>query len=139
AAVIKLGLDPGGEAGAPWSQLPASTPPPWPLLSVAEVAAIVAEAHRLNRRVTVHLAEERGVRTALAAGVDEWAHIPCLPVPESLLAEAVGRGVVVVATMDTDSHCAGSMDNARAFVALGGRLLYGTDMGHLDIPEGIDA
>jgi imidazolonepropionase-like amidohydrolase len=139
AAVIKVGLDPGGEPGAPWSLRPPSTPFPWPLLSVGEVRAIVTEAHRLGRIVTAHLAEERGVAIALAAGVDEWAHIPCLPVPRAQLTEAVRRGVAVVGTLDSDSHCAGSLDNARAFVALGGKLLYGTDMGHIDIPEGIDA
>jgi imidazolonepropionase-like amidohydrolase len=139
AAVIKVALDPGGEPGAPWSMRPATSPPPWPLLSTAEVAAVVAEAHRLGRIVTAHLAEERGVRIALEGGVDEWAHIPCQPVPESLLRDAVRRGIPAVATLDTDSHCTASMDNARTFLAMGGGLLYGTDMGHLDIPEGIDA
>ena len=139
AQVIKVALEPGGEPGAPWSRLPATPPPPWPMLSVEEVRAIVQEAHRLGRIVTVHLAEEQGARIALEGGVDEWAHIPCRPIPEALLRAAVRAGVKVVATLDTDSHCDGSLPNAKAFVALGGRLLYGTDMGHTEIPNGVDA
>jgi imidazolonepropionase-like amidohydrolase len=139
AQVIKIALEPGGEPGAPWTQRRATTPPPWPMLSVAEVRAIVEEAHGLGRIVTVHLAEQQGARIALESGVDEWAHIPCLRVPEALLRAAVRAGVRVVATLDTDSHCDGSLPNAKAFVALGGSLLYGTDMGHTEIPNGVDA
>jgi imidazolonepropionase-like amidohydrolase len=139
AAVIKIALDPGGEPGAPWSQITPSSPPPWPMLSVEEVAAIVAEAHRLDRIVTVHLGEETGARIALDGGLDEWAHSPSNLVPESLLLEAVRRGVHVVGTLDTESHGNGELDNARALVSMGATLLYGTDMGHLEIPNGIDA
>jgi imidazolonepropionase-like amidohydrolase len=139
ASVIKIAIEPGGEPGAPWSQAPASPPPPWPMLGVDEVRAIVDEAHGLGRIVTVHLGEAAGARIALEAGVDEWAHIPGNAVPEDLLRQAVQQGVRVVATLDTESHCAGDMANARTFVALGGTLLYGTDMGHLEIPNGFDA
>jgi imidazolonepropionase-like amidohydrolase len=139
ASVIKIAIEPGGEPGAPWSQAPANPPPPWPMLSVEEVRAIVEEAHGLGRIVTVHLGEARGARIALEAGVDEWAHIPGNLVPEDLLRQAVHQGVRVVATLDTESHCGGDLDNARTFVALGGTLLYGTDMGHVEIPDGFDA
>jgi imidazolonepropionase-like amidohydrolase len=139
ASVIKIALEPGGEPGAPWSQAPANPPPPWPMLSTVEARAIVEEAHRLGRIVTVHLGEERGARIALDAGVDEWAHIPGNPIPNDLLRTAAQRGVRVVATLDTESHCAGDLANAKAFLAHGGTLLYGTDMGHLEIPDGFDA
>jgi len=139
ASVIKIALEPGGEPGAPWTAVPADPPPPWPMLSLDEARAIVEEAHRLGRIVTVHLGESQGARIALDAGVDEWAHIPGNSVPEDLLRKAVAQGVRVVATLDTESHCAGDMTNAETFVALGGTLLYGTDMGHLEIPDGFDA
>jgi imidazolonepropionase-like amidohydrolase len=139
AGVIKIALEPGGEPGAPWTLAPSDPPPPWPMLSVTEVRAIVDEAHTLGRIVTVHLGEVQGARIALDAGVDEWAHIPGNAVPDELLREAVDHGVRVVATLDTESHCAGDMTNAATFVALGGTLLYGTDMGHLEIPDGFDA
>jgi imidazolonepropionase-like amidohydrolase len=139
ASVIKIALEPGGEAGAPWTKAPSHPSPPWPMLSVDEVRAIVEEAHALSRIVTVHLGEQRGAQIALDAGVDEWAHIPGDAIPEELLREAARRGVRVVATFDTESHCAGTMDNAKKFVAAGGTLLYGTDMGHIEIPDGFDA
>jgi hypothetical protein len=123
ASVIKIAIEPGGEPGAPWSQAPANPPPPWPVLSVDEVRAIVDEAHGLGRTVTVHLGEAQGARIALEAGVDEWAHIPGDAVPEDLLRQAVRQRVRVVATLDTESHCAGDMANARTFVALSGMLL----------------
>ena len=139
ASVIKIALEPGGEPGAPWTQAPANPPPPWPTLSTMEVRAIVDEAHRLGRIVTTHLGEEHGARIALDAGVDEWAHIPGNAIPDNLLRTAAQRGVRIVATLDTESHCEADLANAKAFLAHGGTLLYGTDMGHLEIPDGFDA
>ncbi|GAA2406868.1 amidohydrolase family protein [Nonomuraea africana] len=139
AAVIKLALEPGGEAGAPWSGDHASTPPPWPLPSVEEARAVVQEAHRRGRKVTAHIGEERGARIALDAGVDEWAHSPSDPIPEDLLEKAARRGVRMVGTLDTQSHTKGAVRNAKLFVSHGGRLLYGTDMAHPEIPHGFDS
>lgn len=139
AGVIKIALEPGGEAGAPWSTASARPAPPWPLPPVELVAAVVEAAHRHGRKVTAHLGEERGVRIALAAGVDEWAHCPADPVPEELLRAAAERGVRIVGTFDTQARTTGQLRNARIFVAHGGRLLYGTDMAHAEIPHGFDA
>ncbi|MFD1935629.1 MULTISPECIES: amidohydrolase family protein [Nonomuraea] len=139
AAIIKMALEPGGEAGAPWSGEHASTPPPWPLPSIEEARAVVQEAHRRGRKVTAHVGEEQGVRIALAAGVDEWAHSPSALVPEELLKEAARKGVRMISTLDTESHTEGALRNARIFVSHGGRLLYGTDMAHPEIPHGFDS
>lgn len=159
AVVIKVALEPGGEAGAPWAgghahghgHEPAgaghgaapheaqSVSAGWPLLSADIVAAIVAEAHRLDRRVSAHLAEPQGVTLALDAGVDEWAHLPCAPIPEPLLRRAVAQGVKIVTTLDTLSRCPGIAQNARTLAALGADLYYGAEIAHPDIPWGIDA
>lgn len=133
AKVIALSLEPGGEAGAPWSSHGASSPPPWPTLSDAEVAAIVTEAHRLGKRVVAYLGENTGVQRALAAGVDEWAHMPCNAV------EAAMKGVVIGGTLDTLVACTGVAHNAGHAAQMGVKLLYGTDLGHPDIPNGVDA
>ena len=141
AAVIKIGLDRGGEAGAPWSE-PAHgqpTPTPWPLMPTGIAAAIVDEAHRAGRPVVAHVGEPEGVQVALDAGVDEFAHVPCDPVPEALLRRVAAQGVKVIGTLDTLSRCAGVAGNTVALAAAGATFLYGAEIAHTDIPWGIDA
>lgn len=139
AVVIKIALEPGGEAGAPWSHHATEVPPPWPMLSLELTQAIVDEAHQHGKRVAAHLSENSGVQQALQAGVDEWAHIPCLPIDEALLQRAAQQGVSVIGTLDTLSHCPGVFDNAKKLAALGVPLLYGAEIAHADIPWGVDA
>ncbi|SEL40902.1 amidohydrolase family protein [Nitrosovibrio tenuis] len=184
AVVIKIALEPGGEAGAPWSSghghghdhghghvpdrgqhsdqdhnrgrhdQPAAehanahnksahgaAPPQaeWPLLSERIVKAIVDEAHKNNRHVTAHIAEQKGAQIAVNAGVDEWAHMPCDIIPEPLLKKAVAQKVKIVTTLDTLSKCSGIAHNTHNWTRLGGELLYGAEIAHPDIPRGIDA
>lgn len=170
AVVIKIALEPGGEAGAPWSSAhghgsghghahghghhdqpgaehanahhkPAhhASKQAWPLLPENIVKAIVDETHKNNRKVTAHIAEAKGAQIAINAGVDEWAHVPCDAIPESLLKKAVAQNVKIVTTMDTLSKCSGVAHNADAWAALGGEFLYGAEVAHPDIPQGIDA
>jgi imidazolonepropionase-like amidohydrolase len=80
-----------------------------------------------------------GATLALDAGIDEWAHVPCDPISDDLVARAAAAGVRVVSTLDTLSHTTGVAHNARRLVEAGIRLLYGTDLAHTDVPWGIDA
>ncbi len=139
AALIKIGLEPGGSAGAPWTAHETTTPPPWPLLSPDVVRAIVVEAHAHDLRVAAHLSGPVGAELALDAGVDEWAHVPCDPLPDALIARAAAAGVQVLGTLDTQSRTTGVFQNAVRLAAAGVRLLYGTDLAHPDVPWGIDA
>jgi imidazolonepropionase-like amidohydrolase len=146
AVVIKVALEPGNEAGAPWTSghhhahaEHSKSPHTLPLLSEAIVKAIVEEAHQQGRKVTAHLAESKGAKIALAAGIDEWAHIPCDAIPDSLLKKAVAQHVTIIGTLDTLSKCSGVAHNASTWTALGGKLLYGAEIAHPDIPWGIDA
>jgi imidazolonepropionase-like amidohydrolase len=139
AALIKIAVEPGGSPGAPWSGHQLGSPPPWPIPSVEVVRAIVEAAHAHGRIVAVHLSGPEGARLALDAGVDEWAHVPCDPISHDLAARAAAAGVRVVSALDTQSHCTGVAGNASQLVEAGIRLLYGTDMGHLDVPWGINA
>jgi hypothetical protein len=101
AVTIKIGLEPGGEPGAPWTTgHEPSTPPPWPMPSPEIVQAVVEEAHSLGKRVAAHVAEPQGVQLALDAGVDEWAHVPCLEISDAQVAQAVAQGVKIVTTID---------------------------------------
>ena len=139
AGVIKVSLEPGGSPGAPWSHHAPSDDPPWPMLKPRELKAIVDEAHKHGRKVAAHLSGREGVELALDAGVDEWSHVPCDRVPGRLLRRAVRAKVAIVGTLDTQAHCRGVAENANQIVALGGRILYGTDLAHVEIPHGIDA
>ncbi len=142
-ALIKVALEPGGSPGAPWTGghhgHQSSSPTPWPIPSFEVVRAIVEEAHAHGFIVSTHLSGPEGARIALEAGVDEWAHVPCDPLPDVLIARAAAAGVRVVSTLDTQSHCTGVVDNAHRLVEAGVRLLYGTDLAHPDVPWGIDA
>jgi imidazolonepropionase-like amidohydrolase len=140
AAVIKIALEPGGESGAPWSQgHHGGAAPPWPMANREIVTAIVAESHRLGKIVTAHIGENSGAAIALAAGVDEWAHAPCLEIDDAFIAQAAQQKVKVVTTLDTMSHCPGVFANARKLAKAGVPLLYGAEIAHADIPWGIDA
>jgi len=161
AVVIKIALEPGKEAGAPWSShhghahhdtahtvqanshhhahASSHDQSAWPMLSEPIVRAIVDEAHRHQRKVSAHVAESSGVQIALNAGVDEWAHMPCDLIPESLLKQARTQNVTIISTLDTLSKCGGIARNAAVWAELGGGLLYGAEIAHPDIPWGIDA
>jgi imidazolonepropionase-like amidohydrolase len=140
AAVIKIALEPGGETGAPWSQgHHAAVAPPWPMASQGIVSAIVSEAHRLGKIVTAHVGENSGASIALNAGVDEWAHVPCLELDDETIQKAAKQGVRVVSTLDTLSHCPGVFGNARKLAKAGVSLLYGAEIAHGDIPWGVDS
>ncbi len=149
AVVIKIALEPGGEAGAPWASghhhagathdNPHHSKKAWPLLPENIVKAIVDEAHKQGRKVTAHIGEAKGAKLALDAGVDEWAHLPCAVIPDGSIKKAVKQKVTTVTTLDTLSKCPGVIHNARALAALGGELLYGAEIAHPDIPWGIDA
>lgn len=153
AVTIKIALEPGGEVGAPWSVAHGhghghgheqshhhvSTSGTWPLMSENTVKSIVVEAHKLGKRVTAHVAEQKGVEIALNAGVDEWAHTPCQALPDTLIEQAVAKNVKIVSTIDTLSKCPGVMQNAKRLAELGAEFLYGSEIAHPDIPWGINA
>lgn len=149
AVVIKVALEPGGEAGAPWSSGHAHNhahphdqshgkTASWPLLPENVMKAIVDEAHQLGRNVSAHLAEEKGAQIALNAGIAEWAHTPCEELPDAQIKQAVAQRVKIVSTIDTLSKCPGLASNVKRLSALGGEFLYGAEIAHPDIPWGID-
>lgn len=139
AAIIKISLEPGGEAGASWTNHGSSVPLPWPMLSLDMVKAIVDEAHKNSKQVAAHLAETEGVKIALEGGVDEWAHAPCLEIPDELLQKAAQQKLKIIPTLDTLSHCPGIHQNVKKLAQYGAEFLYGVEIAHADIPWGIDA
>ncbi|UJP05135.1 MAG: amidohydrolase family protein [Nitrosomonas sp.] len=147
ATAIKIALEQGGEAGAPWMQphddhAPPATP--WPLLSQEIVNAIAVKAHALGKRVLVHTGDNAGFERALDAGVDEFAHIPCGTISEDLLQRAVDQGVTFVTTIDTLASCVdtatgkGIHSNTMSLAGKGAKFIYGSEIGHDNVPWGIN-
>jgi hypothetical protein len=160
AAAIKIALEPGGEEGAPW-MLPHGEQPvpatPWPILSPAITAAIVDAAHHpadsaRKRRVIAHVGENAGFAQALAAGVDEFAHMPCSAIDPNLLTQAANTaGLAFVSTVDTLASCATAglhfntwklaTEIANCEASKPGQcaqILYGSEIGHDNVPWGIN-
>ena len=110
-----------------------------PVLPDAVVEAVVTAAHDAGVLVVAHVEGEGQAARALVAGVDVLAHTPW----SERLADAViqgwaerGEWISTLAVHD-DAGRRIALDNARRFVAAGGRLRYGTDLGNGDRPVGV--
>jgi imidazolonepropionase-like amidohydrolase len=124
ASLIKVGLTPANV---------------FPNLSEPELTAIVDQAHEHGIPVTAHVDDAYGVRRALAAGVDDLAHMPHDAVAAALLREVADAGVEIVGTLHVEGGAeTAALANARAFVAAGGTLLYGSDYLNPGIAPGLD-
>ena len=129
ASVIKIAVESGDGS--------------YPLLRLAEIRAIVAEAHRRGLLVTAHVTAPADGRIALQGGVDELAHMPCAWAAPRLMRDLARRRIAIVGTLhveDETGWCPAWRANASAFVRSGGTLLYGTDIavGNTSIPSDID-
>lgn len=147
ATAIKIALEPGGEAGAPW-MMPHDGPvpaAPWPMLSLEQVQWIVAKAHDFHRRVIAHVGEQTGFDRAVAGGVDELAHMPCATISEESIQAAVTAGITFVTTIDTLGSCAGIHGNAFTVTnkmemtpGTESKFVYGSEVAHDNVPWGIN-
>ncbi len=124
--VLKLALEPAG-----------SSPVPEP----DTARAVVEAAHARDLAVTCHALSAAMVDRGLDAGVDEFCHVPVEPLPPPLVDRLAGAGVAVVSTLQTladGGHERTSMANARALVAGGVPLIYGTDLGNVGTRPGAE-
>src|SRR5215211_5783017 len=122
AAVIKVALD--DRVG--------------PTLPGPVLAAVVAAAAERGLGVTAHVGTAAEAAKALAAGVGELAHWPFDPagLPDPLV-DALAESMVAVPTLHIDPSPA-RRAGVRRFLARGGRVLYGTDLGNQGPPPGVD-
>lgn len=102
--------------------------------------AAVAEAHRRGMPVLAHPSNHEGTAVAITAGVDALAHVPDeTEGTEALLQDAARRGIKIIptlhmfeATVTTDDAYLGPIRAAlRGFIAAGGKVLFGTDVGYM--------
>ncbi len=103
--------------------------------------AAVAVAHGAGQLAFAHPSDLDGVRVAIGSGVDVLAHAPSVPqgVDAAVLGEMVRRGMWMVpplkmfgTTVTTDpAFLAPIFAEVRTFHGMGGRLLFGTDVGYM--------
>jgi hypothetical protein len=134
ASVIKITLN--AEAG--------------PVFDDATLAAVVHASHGASLRVVAHVEGVGQFARAVAAGVDVLAHTPFNEeLSPDLLERAVAQRQQWMSTIDI--HGYGNPDaqqtvtrnlalaNLRQFVALGGIVVYGTDLGNGKLPIGVNS
>jgi imidazolonepropionase-like amidohydrolase len=108
----------------------------------ATLLAIVDAARRHDLPVTAHAQGTGQVDRALGAGIDELAHTPWTRLADDVVGQAAQR-LRFVSTLDILSFGADTvelriaLDNLRRFLAAGGEVVYGTDLGNGSIPAGI--
>ena len=113
-----------------------------PTLQPDTLRAIVNAAHDRGLRVTGHVTGIDELRKALDAGLDELAHVPMSSerIPDQMIDDMVEGDMTVVPTLSIrfarDQKVA--IDNLRRFLAAGGRVVYGTDLGNEGPAPGID-
>jgi hypothetical protein len=115
-----------------------------PVFDDETLRAIVTRAHERGVIVAAHTQGVGQAARAFTAGVDRLAHSPWSEELSDQLLAAMARSQSWVSTLDI--HGWGSyghefeiaQQNVRRFVALGGTVLYGTDLGNGPLPLGIN-
>lgn len=103
------------------------------------LTALVGGAHQSGLQVVAHVEGPGQAELALEVGVDVVAHVPWTErLDDAVIAAMAGRctwisALAVHAGVDRRT----ALSNARRFVAAGGRLRYGTDLGNGDGPVGL--
>ncbi len=103
-----------------------------PTLPVDVAMEICRVAHTRGTLVSAHVTATRDLELALAAGVDDIAHMVVTPVADELIDRLVSAGVAWIPTLEL-WHGVGygfpaiAEDNLRRFVEAGGEVALGTD------------
>ena len=120
----------------------ALNPPAGAVLDDTTLHAVVHVAHRCGLRVTAHIHGLDQLHRALDAGIDELAHMLMSPerLPDETIERMVAADVTIVPTLSvfTADEAGMAMENLRRFIAAGGFVAYGTDLGNEGPGPGID-
>ncbi|MFD7022334.1 hydrolase [Promicromonospora sukumoe] len=113
------------------------------LLPDGVLLALVGAAHAAGLPVLVHAEGPGQAERAIDACADTLVHVPWTEaLPAGVIARATHMTwISTLAIHDGPGGSAGltrALDNARRFVAAGGRLVYGTDMGNGPTPVGVN-
>ena len=106
-----------------------------PMFDADVLRAIVTAARRHDLKVTAHVGSAGALRLAVAAGVDELAHLPLHDVTPTEMETVAAAGIVVVPTLQIRGG-----DGSAALAAFrdaGGVVVFGTDLGNTGTTAGI--
>lgn len=110
-----------------------------PVPNPETIAEIVAVAHDRGLPVVAHVEGDDMTAVAVRAGADALAHVPFTEMPAELIPDAAQHQVwISTLRIHEGVDRERAIANAAAFVAAGGRLVYGTDLGNGDQPLGVD-
>lgn len=103
------------------------------------LSALVRRAHHHRRKVVAHVGSLSELDKAIECGVDELAHLLFADetIPDDRLQRMRARNMACCPTLHI-SPTPRRVDNLRRWVKLGGRVIYGTDLGNAGPPPGID-
>jgi hypothetical protein len=113
-----------------------------PLLADDVLAALVDAAHDAGLPAAVHAEGAGQAARAIRAGADVLVHVPWTErLDDATLRASLAQGALWISTLaiHEGADLATALDNARRYVALGGRVAYGTDLGNGDLPVDLNA
>ena len=110
-----------------------------PLLDDATLRALVAAAHAHVLPAMVHAEGPGQAARAIDAGADVLVHAPWTElVPDDVLRRGAGTTWVSTLAIHGPREQETALRNIRRFRELGGRVVYGTDMGNGPTPVGVN-
>jgi Imidazolonepropionase and related amidohydrolases len=115
-----------------------------PVLDDELLATVAMTAHQLGMPVVAHAEGAGQAERAWRAGIGILAHTPFSERLDDDLVRAMATRMSWISTFDIHGWGAPTpeydiaIDNARRFVAAGGRMLYGTDLGNGPLPVGLN-
>lgn len=117
-----------------------------PVFDRETLDAVIAAARAHGLLVAAHAEGEGMARLAIEAGADALVHAPFTErLDDELLTRAAAAGQRWIATFDIHARAGEAsaletaIDNTARFLAAGGRVLYGTDLGNGELPDGVNA
>ena len=127
ARVIKIPVgDTTGGGAIPGMQENKST------LSDEELKAIVDQAHSHGLRVAAHAITDSSAMRAAQAGADILAHTPTVALADATVKAWSDRALI--STLAAFKAVPVAVDNLRRLREAGTTILYGTDLGYMEIP-----
>lgn len=111
----------------------------FPILEDDVLAALIDATHAAGLRALVHAEGKGMVERAVTAGADTLVHAPWTEqVPDDILLAGAQMTWISTLAIHDRAGMQIAIDNIARFRAVGGRVVYGTDMGNGPTPVGVN-